>query len=158
MASTRKSARKSAQPIDENGYKCNECERVYKRPGDLAKHEMTHSRPFKCTESDCKYHKYGWPSEKERDRHINDKHSLTPSMHKCQYPPCPYESKRESNCKQHMEKAHGWQYVRSKTNGPAGKNPQTGGPPPAPQVAVPSPSLEKEPVSHILYFPHYYMC
>lgn len=38
-------------------------------------------------------------------------------MHKCKYPPCPYESKRESNCKQHMEKAHGWAYIRSKNNG-----------------------------------------
>lgn len=38
-------------------------------------------------------------------------------MYRCQYRPCPYESKRESNCKQHMEKAHGWAYVRSKNNG-----------------------------------------
>lgn len=38
-------------------------------------------------------------------------------MFKCQFRPCPYESKRESNCKQHMEKAHGWAYVRSKNNG-----------------------------------------
>ena len=38
-------------------------------------------------------------------------------MYKCQFRPCPYESKRESNCKQHMEKAHGWAYVRSKNNG-----------------------------------------
>ncbi|KAH0537088.1 hypothetical protein FGG08_006090 [Glutinoglossum americanum] len=28
--------------------------------------------------------------------------------------PCDLTSKRESNCKQHMEKAHGWEYVRSK--------------------------------------------
>jgi hypothetical protein len=38
-------------------------------------------------------------------------------MYKCLFPPCPYKSKRESNCKQHMEKAHNWQYVRTKTNG-----------------------------------------
>jgi uncharacterized C2H2 Zn-finger protein len=38
-------------------------------------------------------------------------------MFKCLYEPCPYKSKRESNCKQHMEKAHGWTYVRTKTNG-----------------------------------------
>jgi hypothetical protein len=38
-------------------------------------------------------------------------------MYKCNFPPCTYSSKRESNCKQHMEKAHGWQYVRSKSNG-----------------------------------------
>lgn len=67
-------------------------------------------------ESSCKYHKYGWPTEKERDRHVNDKHSAAPSVYKCQFHPCTYQSKRESNCKQHMEKAHGWTYVRSKNN------------------------------------------
>ncbi|KAG6977972.1 Zinc finger transcription factor ace1 [Fusarium oxysporum f. sp. conglutinans] len=38
-------------------------------------------------------------------------------MYECMFKPCPYKSKRESNCKQHMEKAHGWTYVRTKTNG-----------------------------------------
>ena len=42
-------------------------------------------------------------------------------MFRCHYHPCPYESKRESNCKQHMEKAHGWAYVRSKNNGKSGR-------------------------------------
>ena len=48
---------------------------------------------------------------------MNDKHSAAPAQYKCLYPPCTYASKRESNCKQHMEKAHGWEYVRSKCNG-----------------------------------------
>jgi hypothetical protein len=48
---------------------------------------------------------------------MNDKHSAAPAQYKCLYPPCTYASKRESNCKQHMEKAHGWEYVRSKSNG-----------------------------------------
>jgi hypothetical protein len=51
------------------------------------------------------------------DRHVNDKHSDKPAMFECQFKPCAYKSKRESNCKQHMEKAHGWVYVRTKTNG-----------------------------------------
>jgi len=51
------------------------------------------------------------------DRHHNDKHSDAPAMYECMFKPCPYKSKRESNCKQHMEKAHGWTYVRTKTNG-----------------------------------------
>jgi uncharacterized C2H2 Zn-finger protein len=51
------------------------------------------------------------------DRHVNDKHSDAPAMYECYFKPCPYKSKRESNCKQHMEKAHGWTYVRTKTNG-----------------------------------------
>ena len=98
--------------------RCREpgCEKEFKRPCDLTKHEKTHSRPFKCAVETCKYHEYGWPTEKELDRHNNDKHSAAPPLFECHFKPCPYRSKRESNCKQHMEKAHGWQYVRSKNN------------------------------------------
>ncbi|RDA85374.1 hypothetical protein CP532_6421 [Ophiocordyceps camponoti-leonardi (nom. inval.)] len=99
--------------------RCSEpgCHKVFKRPCDLTKHEKTHSRPWKCPVPTCKYHEFGWPTEKEMDRHVNDKHSNAPAMYECMYANCPYKSKRESNCKQHMEKAHGWHYVRSKTNG-----------------------------------------
>ncbi|QSZ32647.1 hypothetical protein DSL72_002226 [Monilinia vaccinii-corymbosi] len=93
------------------------CEKSFKRPCDLTKHEKTHSRPWKCPVTSCKYHEYGWPTEKEMDRHQNDKHSAAPPLFECHFKPCPYRSKRESNCKQHMEKAHGWEYVRSKNNG-----------------------------------------
>ncbi|KAF1736369.1 Zinc finger transcription factor ace1 [Beauveria bassiana] len=99
--------------------KCREpgCNKEFKRPCDLTKHEKTHSRPWKCPFSTCKYHNYGWPTEKEMDRHVNDKHSDAPAMYECTYKPCAYKSKRESNCKQHMEKAHGWVYVRTKSSG-----------------------------------------
>ena len=110
--------RKNAVPVF---HRCRECDKEFKRPCDLTKHEKTHSRPWKCGEPTCKYAHYGWPTEKERDRHFNDKHSSTPAMYKCQYQHCPYESKRESNCKQHMEKAHGWAYHRSKNNGRKGR-------------------------------------
>nr|POF26374.1 zinc finger transcription factor ace1 [Quercus suber] len=93
------------------------CDKEFKRPCDLTKHIKTHERPWKCPEEQCKYHDHGWPTEKERDRHVNDKHSTAPSLYHCLFPPCPYTSKRESNCKQHMEKAHGWDYIRSKNNG-----------------------------------------
>jgi len=93
------------------------CDKEFKRPCDLTKHEKTHSRPWKCPVTTCKYHEYGWPTEKEMDRHHNDKHSAAPALFECHYKPCPYRSKRESNCKQHMEKAHGWEYVRSKNIG-----------------------------------------
>jgi hypothetical protein len=96
---------------------CRVCRKEFKRPCDLTKHEKTHSRPWKCTEPGCRYHEVGWPTEKERDRHVNDKHSSAPKMYKCKFPPCTYSSKRESNCKQHMEKSHGWNYIRSKSNG-----------------------------------------
>ncbi|KAI9651045.1 hypothetical protein NHQ30_001082 [Ciborinia camelliae] len=93
------------------------CDKSFKRPCDLTKHEKTHSRPWKCPVTSCKYHEYGWPTEKEMDRHQNDKHSAAPPLYECHFKPCPYRSKRESNCKQHMEKAHGWEYIRSKNNG-----------------------------------------
>ncbi|KAJ5702328.1 Zinc finger C2H2 [Penicillium malachiteum] len=111
--------KKNAPPMDIN-QKCSHCDKVFKRPCDLTKHEKTHSRPWKCTDSDCKYSQIGWPTEKERDRHINDKHSDAPALYKCNFQPCTYASKRESNCKQHMEKAHGWVYVRSKNNARGG--------------------------------------
>ncbi|CAK7235728.1 hypothetical protein SBRCBS47491_009394 [Sporothrix bragantina] len=93
------------------------CTKEFKRPCDLTKHEKTHSRPWKCPLESCKYHEYGWPTEKERDRHMNDKHSDNPPMYECLFKPCTYKSKRDSNRKQHMEKTHGWKYVRTKTNG-----------------------------------------
>jgi len=108
--------RKSEKPGDVM-HTCRDCKKQFKRPCDLTKHEKTHSRPWKCSEKNCKYFDLGWPTEKERDRHMNDKHSAAPAQYKCLYPPCTYASKRESNCKQHMEKAHGWEYVRSKCNG-----------------------------------------
>ena len=138
MARRKKTEAEKAKQIQ----RCSECDKEFKRPCDLTKHEKTHSRPWKCNEPSCKYSQYGWPTEKERDRHVNDKHSVTPSMYKCQYHPCPYESKRESNCKQHMEKAHGWAYVRSKNNGKTGKSGKkpvkAGKPPSTPQINTPS--------------------
>ncbi|KAJ5520408.1 Zinc finger C2H2 [Penicillium fimorum] len=108
--------KKDAPPMNIN-QKCADCDKVFKRPCDLTKHEKTHTRPWKCEYSDCNYHTKGWPTEKERDRHMNDRHSDKPTLFKCQFHKCPYASKRASNCKQHMEKSHGWVYVRSKNNG-----------------------------------------
>ncbi|EEY20174.1 conserved hypothetical protein [Verticillium alfalfae VaMs.102] len=79
--------------------------------------EETQARPWKCPDSSCKYHKDGWATEKELSRHVDDKHGSAPPVYQCQFPPCPYKSKRESNCKQHMEKAHGWEYSRTKASG-----------------------------------------
>ncbi|KAJ5884854.1 Zinc finger C2H2 [Penicillium taxi] len=129
--------KKNAPPMDIN-QKCDHCDKVFKRPCDLTKHEKTHSRPWKCPVSTCKYFEIGWPTEKECDRHLNDKHSNAPPLFKCEFPPCPYASKRQSNCKQHMEKAHGWCYVRSKSNArtgsKAGSLPRTPGTPATPSV------------------------
>ncbi|OBT63251.1 hypothetical protein VE03_07787 [Pseudogymnoascus sp. 23342-1-I1] len=98
--------------------KCREpgCAKEFKRQCDLDKHQKTHSRPWKCHEPLCKYHEYGWPTEKELDRHANDKHPVSPGFFKCLFPPCTYQSKRESNFLQHMGKSHGWLYMRSKNN------------------------------------------
>jgi hypothetical protein len=132
--------KKNASPEELAPKKCREpgCNKEFKRPCDLTKHEKTHSRPWKCPVPSCKYHEYGWPTEKEMDRHHNDKHSSAPPMYECLYKPCPYKSKRESNCKQHMEKAHGWTYVRTKTNGKKGEASLDGG---DVSVAQPTPPL-----------------
>ncbi|KAI0505240.1 hypothetical protein F5B22DRAFT_628312 [Xylaria bambusicola] len=108
--------KKNPSPEELAPKKCTHpgCSKEFKRACDLTKHEKTHSRPWKCPIPTCKYHEYGWPTEKEMARHVNDKHSAAPEMFECQFKPCPYKSKRESNCKQHMEKAHGWTYKRSK--------------------------------------------
>ena len=95
---------------------CRDCNKTFSRPCDLTKHEKTHSRPWKCTEPSCRYATDGWPTEKERDRHVNDKHCPNPTMFKCHFSPCTYSSKRASNCKQHMEKAHNYYYPRAKGN------------------------------------------
>ncbi|KAK5941232.1 hypothetical protein PMZ80_006509 [Knufia obscura] len=88
------------------------CGKVFSRACDLAKHEKTHSRPYKCPEPTCKFHVAGLPTEKELDRHRNDKHNDKPTLYGCQF--CEFKTKRESNCKQHMEKKHNWVYTRSK--------------------------------------------
>ena len=96
---------------------CRHCQKSFPRLCDLNKHSKSHSPPFKCSFRNCKYYDHGWPTAKELERHVNDKHSASPRTFPCQYASCTYESKRESNCKQHMEKKHGWTYVRSKSNG-----------------------------------------
>ncbi|KAL2018814.1 hypothetical protein VTK56DRAFT_372 [Thermocarpiscus australiensis] len=96
---------------------CPHCNRVFSRLCDLNKHTKSHSRPYKCKVPSCKYSSLGWPTAKELERHENDRHSPSPRTFACSFQPCPYTSKRESNCKQHMEKAHGWVYVRSKPKG-----------------------------------------
>ncbi|KAJ9654970.1 hypothetical protein H2198_006084 [Neophaeococcomyces mojaviensis] len=88
------------------------CDKVFQRKCDLSKHEKTHSRPYKCSDSRCKFHEYGLPTEKELDRHMNDRHNTAPKMYKCKF--CEFQTKRESNCKQHMEKKHDWAYHRAK--------------------------------------------
>ncbi|KAK3692546.1 hypothetical protein B0T22DRAFT_503578 [Podospora appendiculata] len=103
---------------------CSHCRKFFVRLCDLNKHVKSHSRPFKCHVLSCKYHDQGWPTAKELERHNNDKHSQAPRTFTCLFPPCPYESKRESNCKQHMEKTHDWTYIRSKSNGKHSATPQ----------------------------------
>ena len=119
-------------------YPCSEksCGKIFNRKCDVQKHEKTHSRPFKCLEKSCRYHEQGLPTEKELDRHINDKHSLNPRYFHCLY--CPFKTKRESNCKQHMEKKHDYQYDRSK-----GSSKRTPGQ--TPQQTPQTPAMEYSP-------------
>lgn len=96
--------------------KCLEpgCDKRFKRFCELGRHEQRHSRPWKCPVPTCKYHEYGLPTETDMARHNTDKHVASPPMFDCVFKPCRYKSKRKSNCKQHMENAHGWNYVRQK--------------------------------------------
>lgn len=71
---------------------CQQCGRQYPRLCDLNKHLKAHTRPFKCPVEACKYHLLGWPTEKELDRHRNDKHSMEPRTYACLYPPCTCKS------------------------------------------------------------------
>lgn len=96
-------------------FTCQSCGKHHTRLCDLTKHVKAHSRPFKCPVQDCRYHDWGWPTEKELDRHYNDKHSTKPRTFSCLWHDCSYSTKRESNCKQHMEKVHGYHYVRSRS-------------------------------------------
>ncbi|KAF5685235.1 zinc finger transcription factor ace1 [Fusarium circinatum] len=77
---------------------------------------LSESRPWKCPVSTCTYHHYGCLTEDDRDRHCREKHSETPAMYECLFKPCSYQSKRETSCRQHMEKAHGWICPRTQEN------------------------------------------
>ncbi|KAF2193533.1 hypothetical protein K469DRAFT_712314 [Zopfia rhizophila CBS 207.26] len=112
---------KKHEKAHSQSYVCPDCNKTFERPCDLRKHEKTHTRPWKCSEPTCKYFELGWPTEKERDRHFNDKHLATAELHKCHYTYCTFSSKRVSNLKLHMEKQHGWEYNRTKTNGSWGR-------------------------------------
>ncbi|KAH7406355.1 transcription factor PAP1-domain-containing protein [Phaeosphaeria sp. MPI-PUGE-AT-0046c] len=74
--------------------------------------KSTKSRPWKCSEKNCEYFSIGWPTEKERERHMTSKHFPPAAQFKCLYPPCIYASKREEYCQLHMERAHGWERPR----------------------------------------------
>jgi len=141
--------KRSASAAELAPKRCREpgCEKEFKRSCDLTKHEKTHSRPWKCPVESCKYHEYGWPTEKEMDRHHNDKHSAAPALFECHFKPCPYRSKRESNCKQHMEKAHGWEYVRSKSNGKNREKATQNGLPTPPPTNIRTPSSDGNVIS-----------
>jgi hypothetical protein len=129
--------KKNAEPrITELRCSDRSCDKIFNRKCDLAKHEKTHSRPFKCPEKTCKYHDQGLPTEKERERHVNDKHSANPHYYQCKY--CPFKTKRDSNCKQHMEKKHGWTYERVKGTSKSTKTPQQT--PQTPSMSTPSAS------------------
>jgi hypothetical protein len=129
--------KKNAEPrVTEMRCSDRSCDKIFNRKCDLAKHEKTHSRPFKCPEKTCKYYDQGLPTEKERDRHVNDKHSSNPRYFHCKY--CPFKTKRDSNCKQHMEKKHGWVYERVKGNAKSMRTPQQT--PQTPNMSTPSAS------------------
>ncbi|KAF5712162.1 zinc finger transcription factor ace1 [Fusarium mundagurra] len=79
---------------------------------DSTGHFVPNPLPWACPISSCQDYSHTWPTEEERDRHYRDKHSETLPMYKCMFMPCLYWSKREMNCKKHLEKVHGLTYIR----------------------------------------------
>ncbi|EWG41493.1 hypothetical protein FVEG_03599 [Fusarium verticillioides 7600] len=127
---TSKARGKNPSPEEIVPKKCREpgCDKEFMRSCDLTKHEKTHSRPWKCPVPTCPYYQHGYVTEKDRDRHYRARHSTPPEWYECMFKPCPFKSKREMNCKQHMEKVHGWTYVRSQKHDvklPSISNPDT---------------------------------
>jgi hypothetical protein len=89
---------------------CRECQEKFGSKVNLVEHEKTHNRPWKCPHDWCNYHDFGWPTGKELDRHIYDKHKDLSPYYNCLYPPCIYNSRNEATVKQHMEETHGHDY------------------------------------------------
>lgn len=87
------------------------------RSHDFTWPEKTQSQTWKCSVEGCKYSQYGWTSEEELDRHYKDKHNTIPLMYRCFFPPCQYQSKRQSDCERHMGAMHNWNYDRPTTTG-----------------------------------------
>jgi hypothetical protein len=96
-------------------------------------------RPFKCPDMDCRYCEQGRPTQKERDRHIDSKHSARSRQYHSTY--FHFKTKHESNCKQHMEKKHGRQYDSDKGSA------TTVGIPPVPVPVLPLPLLAPQRVT-----------
>lgn len=67
---------------------------------------VSSTRLWKRLVEPCKYNDYGLPTEKEMDRHFDVEHYATPPLFLCQVRACPYQSKLESACTEHMVKAH----------------------------------------------------
>lgn len=64
------------------------------------------------------------PAPRDRDIELENQRCVAAEItYKCQYRPCRYQSKRESNRKWHMEIAYGWTYVRSKDKSRQGPSP-----------------------------------
>ena len=93
---------------------CSVCKKTFYRLCDLNRHKKTHDRPFKCQVDGCEYQARGFPTDQERKRHVNDRHSDAPAFYSCTSEGCSYRSKRESNLKQHREKTHAWTYDRNR--------------------------------------------
>lgn len=89
-----------------------DCDKEFKPACDLTKHEKTYSRPWKCPVETCTYHETGWPTEKERSKHHNDKHptGLTELL----------DSKHECIPMQENLERHDWKQIRSKEDGAQG--------------------------------------
>jgi hypothetical protein len=94
-------------------YTCQDCQEEFEEKVDLVEHKKTHNRPWKCPHDWCNYYELGWPTEKERDRHIDEQHTSSSPYYTCLNIECVYRCNSMSALKQHMEETHGHEYNES---------------------------------------------
>ncbi|OIW33076.1 hypothetical protein CONLIGDRAFT_640235 [Coniochaeta ligniaria NRRL 30616] len=102
-------------------YQCSHCQKAFVRRCDLLTHEKSHGRPYKCSEPNCEKASLGCRTAHELERHVHDKHSPKPKSYHCSYQNCLYQSQRESNCRQHMARAHGLTHLRNRAKASNGQ-------------------------------------
>jgi hypothetical protein len=83
-------------------------------PQDSGTVDTLISREF--MENSGEFQGYENLEESRPDSHVNNEHDVYPVLYECHYVPCPFKSKRESSCRLHMQKYHGWTDIGGKDN------------------------------------------
>lgn len=106
------------QPASEGGFArsvplhCPACQKAVKTKSELKKHELRHSKPFKCKFFGC-YRTEGFSTTNDLERHTRSKHPTDTqnprSGHMCRVPGCKSKDKiwpRLDNFLSHLKRIH----------------------------------------------------